>query len=86
LDLAQADGVAVAQSLGASEAHTVDKGAIGAAQVPEDGLTSFPGDAGVAARDLRVTDDHIAARHAADNDALLGHRETLATLGALLYG
>jgi hypothetical protein len=86
LDLAQADGVAIAQSLGASEAHTVDKGAVGAAQVPEDGLTFLPGNAGVAARDLRITDGHIVARHAADNDAVLGHGETLSTLGALLYG
>jgi hypothetical protein len=85
LDLAQADGVTVAQGLGTGDAHTVDKGAIGAAQVPDNGLTPFPGDAGMAARDLRVTDDHITAHHAAENDAILGHGKTLATLGALLY-
>jgi len=86
LDLAKPDSVAVAYGLGASETHTVDKGAIGAAQVPDDGLTSFPGDAGVATRDFWVADDHVAARHAADNEAILGHGKALATLGALLYG
>jgi hypothetical protein len=86
LDLAQTDGVVIVQSLGTSDAYTVDKGTIGATQVPDDRLTSFPGDAGVAARDLRVTDDHIAAPHAAENNAVLGHGKTLATLGALLYG
>jgi hypothetical protein len=83
--LSNANAISRVEREGGSELHTINKSAIGAAQVFDNVSASLPGNPGMATRGFGVLQDNFQTFLSTQGDLIAGNNKTHAGLSTLPY-